>query len=189
MATKKQMEKPSKKEELGGDSLRASLLKDDTFKKYRMIVKNLKEKMDLEELYEEVMRLHAGRTSRTLYGTTPGPEKIQNAALQDSSYRSRFTEIRVKVGKYADTLEIALDAVRIHLSTQYADSLPALKTKAERMGYFDGHLKVGLEFHRRMESLCKQVDLIIKDIDQNSYTIQHCIKVIELLYSRNNNKQ
>lgn len=189
MANKKDSEKKSNKASLGGDALKASLLEDNTFKKYRNIVKNIKENLDIDKLVEEVLVLHSGRTSRTLHGKQAGADAISTANLQDSSYRSRMAEIRVKIGLKADQLDIALDAARIHLSREYAGYVGDLKTKGERQGFFDIYLNNGITLHKRMKSVCDQIDLIIKDIDQTSHTIRHAIQILELVYSRNNNKQ
>jgi hypothetical protein len=189
MANKKELTKKKKKKELGGDVLKMSLLADDTYKKYKNIVKTIKDRIDIDEIDAEIMRLHSGRISRTLYGTTPGGDRIMSAALQDSSHRSRMAEIRVRITKQADLLNITLDATRIHLSKAFADEMSDIRTKAERMGYFDTHLTIGIILHAKLDSLITRIDTLIKDIDQTSYTIQHAVKILELVYHHSGSKQ
>jgi hypothetical protein len=187
MANKKDSKR--KKEELGGEHLKMSLLKDDTYKKYLKIVKTIRDKIDLEDLDDEMTRLHSGRISRTLYGTTPGGDKIMKAALQDSSVRSRLAEIRVRVTKQADLLDITLKATRIHLANSFRDEVDDLRTKGERGAFFDGHLQKGVSLLARMNSFTSRVDTIVKDIDQTGFSLKHAVDILELIYSRNNDKK
>lgn len=186
MANKKDLKK--KKQEIGGDKLKMSLLKDDTFKRYRQIVKTIKDKIDLEELEDEMMRLHSGRISRTLYGTTPSGDKLQSASLQDSSNRSRLAEIQVRVTKQADILHIAMDATRIYLAGEFRDYVDDLKTKGERTAFFDGYLKNGVVLLAKMRSFSNRIDIIVKDIDQTGFSLKRSVDILELIYSRGNDK-
>jgi hypothetical protein len=177
--------KKVKREPLGGDAMKAMLLKNNTFNKYRRIVRAIKEKIDLEELEAEMRRLYSGRQSRALFGTHPGPEKLMNASLQDASFRTRMVEIRLELSKQADILDIAIDAVRSYLRKEYEDDMPDIKTKGERVTYFDQYLRRGLELKASMDSLIKRLDHAIKDIDQMGFTFKHLSEMLALIYSKN----
>lgn len=187
MANKKEHSKTKKA--LGGDRLKQYLLEDDTYKKYRNIIKSIKDKIDIEDTDAEVNRLHSGRISRTLYGTTPGGDQIMKAALQDSSHRSRLAEIKVRIIKQADLLDITLDATRIYLSRQFADEMPDIRTKAERISYFDHYLNAGVVLLAKLKSLMDRIDVILKDVDQTGFSLKHCVDILELVYHHSGSKQ
>jgi len=188
MANKKDLLR-KKKAELGGDALKQSLLRDDTYKKYRNIVKTIKDKIDIEDIDSEIDRLHNGRLSRTLYGTTPGGNDIMKAALQDASHRSRMAQIRVRVTKQADLLDITLDATRIYLARHYAEEIADIRTKGERDGYFNTYLAAGVTLYAKLRSLLDRIDTYLKDIDQTGFSLKHCIDILELIYHQSSSKQ
>lgn len=180
--------KKARKEQLGGDALRQSLKGDDTFLKYRRILKSIKSSLDVEKTYEEIKALHQGRISRNLYGTTPGADKITNAVLQDVRCRSRLAELALGTSRYHDMLDIAIDETRKYLVSKYGDEAPELRTKAERQAYFDVYLSSGLALKAQLSSLLDNIDRLIKDIDQTSFSFKHIIDCLELVYSKNNDK-
>lgn len=184
MAKKKEGRK-----QIGGDEFRRTLKGDDTYLKYRRILKNINEKMDLETFYTEITTLHAGRVMRNLYGTTPGASKISDAVLQDVRCRSRLVELVLKSTRYHDILDLTLDETRKYLSTKYADEAPALRTKQERQSYFDVYLTKGISTLANLKSLAESANLVIKDIDQCSHATRHLIECLELVLDRNNDKQ
>jgi sRNA-binding regulator protein Hfq len=186
------LERKSKKSDrdVGGADLFKSLLRaDDTFAQFKSIVKGIKSKIDIEEISDEAVRLHSGRRSRNLYGTTPGPEKIIEAALQDSSYRSRMVEIRVKLVRYRDRLDVAIDATRQYLALNYPDMVKGLRTKAERGSVFDTYLRNGVRLHEELKSVISQLDDLVKDIDQTAYVYKTAVECLELLLHRNNDRK
>lgn len=177
------------KDSLGGDALRRKLREDDTYLKYRRILKNIKEKMDSDKFYDEVDALHSGRSMRNLYGTTPGAEKISNAVLQDVRCRSRLVELILKATRHHDLLDIVLSETRKYLATKFVDDVVSLKTKAERMTYFDIYLSAGLETKANLMSMVEAANLIVKDIDQCSFATRHLVECLSLVMSHNNDRQ
>lgn len=189
LAAKESKLKKPRKEELGGKDLFKKILRsDDAFLQFRALIKSIEVKLDTEEIMAEAGRLHSGRLSRTLHGTTPGPEKLLTATLQDSSYRSRMVEVRVKLVRHRDRLDIALQATRQYLAMQYREQVSDLKTKGERESYFDAYLKRGLNLKEELKSTIAQLDDLVKDIDQTAYTYKNAIECLELLLSRNNDR-
>lgn len=177
------------RESLGGDALRASLRADDAYKKYKRILASLEEKVDFDTVNKEIDNIHAGRTMRNLYGTTPGAEKISNAVLLDVRSRSRLVEIALKATRRHDTLDVVLDETRRYLIATYSEEAPRLSTKQERQTYFDQYLTRGLKLLASLKSITESANYIIKDIDQCSHSTRHLIDCLELLLSRNNDKQ
>ena len=111
------------------------------------------------------------------------------AALQDSSHRSRMAEIRVRISKQADILDITLDATRIYLAKQFADEMYDIKTKGERGEFFNPYLTSGLTLHAKLVSLMSRIDVLLKDIDQSGFSLKHCVDILELIYHASASKQ
>lgn len=171
------------------DDITDSIRESEYFKRYRKIYKRLHENVDLEKIEREISTLHSGRISRSLVGTSPGPDKIIEANLQDSSYRSRLVELRVEISRSIVLMETTIDSLKLKLSSEHSESLRHLRTKGERLSFIDSFLVSGLMFIQKMESLQDNLDVVIKDIDQTAYTYKNAIQVLELVYSRNNDRK
>jgi hypothetical protein len=176
---KKELE--SKKKKIGGGALFRKLANDDAFKKYRRIVKAIKENYDLEAIMEEAHTLHSGRSSRNLKGTNPGGQKIADAALLDGSYRSRMSQLLVKLFRQRDLLEISIQAAKAHIVKDYGDSMPTYRTKAERSNALDIYVASGVTMLSNIESVIRCLELLIKDIDQMSFTLRLSYQCVEIV--------
>lgn len=164
------------------------LKEDAKFKQYRRIVKEIERSVDIEKLTTEVNRLHSGRKSRNLHGKTPSGESLMEASLQDSSNRSRMAEIRVETYRQQSMLEEAISAIKRHLMNEYRESFSGLRTKGERVAYVEQFLNRGLLLNSKLENFMERIDFLIKDIDQTGFSLRNAINVLEIVYSRNNNK-
>ena len=167
-----------------------SILKsDDNYRRFRRIVKSLSEQVNVEKLHSEILRLHAGRKSRTLYLKRPSVDTVNEANLQDSSYRSRLAEIYVEVDYNLGLLNEAIDKIRKHFIHEFKDSMEGLRTKGERMSFADKYISSGLALMHQLKRLLATTDVIIKDIDQTGYSFKNTIKSMEILYSHKNDKK
>ena len=99
-----------------------------------------------------------------------------------------MVEIRVKLVRHRDRLDVAIDATRQYLALNYPDMVKGLRTKAERGSVFDTYLKSGVRLHEELKSLITQLDDFVKDIDQTAYTYKTSVECLELLLSRNNDR-
>lgn len=185
MASKKDKEK--KRKQLGGEELKAALLKDDAFKKYRRMVKSISEKLDIEALSEEADNLHEGRPSRNLKGTNPGGQKISDAALHDGSNRSRLARIYTKLLAKRDLLDIAVAAAKMHVLRNYRDylDLSEYRTKQERSEVVNVYVSRGLTLIANINSLLSRLDVYIKDIDQMHFQLKLSYNALALLHDKN----
>lgn len=177
-----------KKEQLGGDALRRKLREDDTFLKYRRILKNILTKMDEESFYQEIQTMHAGRSIRNLYGTTPSSDKLNNAVAQDVRCRSRLVEMILKATRHHDMLDIVLDETRKYLAAKYSEEVSDLRTKGERQTYFDTYLTSGITTKRHLTSMIEAANMVVKDIDQANFSTNHLTKILELVLAKNNDR-
>lgn len=174
--------KKTKEDQLDPEDMKSAVKADDKYKRFRRIVKNVGEQINVEKLHAEILRLHAGRKSRTLYLKRPGADAVDEANLQDSAYRSRIAEIYVEVDYHLGLLQEALESIRKHLMNEFRENLEGLKTKGERLTFADQYLNSGLALIHKLKRLLKVADVIIKDIDQNSYSLKNTIKTMEILY-------
>ena len=183
MASKKESKRKTK--DIGGDVLKARLLQDDAFRKYKQILKSMKEKHDLEDLLNEATTMHNGRLSRTLKGTNPGPQKIADAALQDGSHRGRLSAMYATLIRQRDLLEIAVNAAKIHITAQYGEDIPGFRTKGERSAYLDHYVSGGVKFLANIDSILKVLETYIKDIDNMHFQLKLAFQTLSLVYDKN----
>jgi hypothetical protein len=158
---------------------------DDKFKQYRRIVKTIKESIDLDKLDTELRNLHAGRSSRRLYGKTPSADALINASLQDSSNRSRMAEIRVEVTRQLGILEVATSTIKKHILNEFREHTVGLRTKGERVAFADQYLVRGLQFQDQLSNFTTRADFLIKDIDQTGFALRNALQCLELIYQKN----
>ena len=181
--------KVKEEQQLDPNEIRDAIKSNDKFKSFRRIVKNIAEQVNIDKLHAEILRLHSGRKSRTLYLKRPGVDEVNDANLQDSSYRSRIAEIYVEVDYHLGMLEEALDAIRKHLMNEFRDNLESLKTKGERMAFADQYLTRGVSLAHKLKRLLRTADVILKDIDQQGFSFKNTIKTLEIHYSHRNDKK
>lgn len=163
--------------------LKEKLKEDDRFRRYKRIVKGMKEGIDIEKMDSEIMRLHTGRLSRQMYGKNPSVDTLLKASLQESSVRSRMAEIRVELSKNLSLLEKAVKEVRKYLMSEYREYVTNFRTKGERIDFFDSQLNSGISMISQIEGLVSRIDFLIKDIDQTSYSLTRTRECLELLYA------
>jgi hypothetical protein len=184
-----EMPKHKKNETMDPDDLRDSVKADEHYRRFRRIVKNIAQEINIEKLHAELLRLHSGRKSRTLFVKRPSVDTVQEAGLQDSAYRSRMAEIYVEVDYHLGMLAEAVDKIRKHFIHEYRDNMEGLKTKGERLSYADQYIQSGLSLMHKLKRLLSTADVFIKDIDQTGYSFKNTIKTLEILYSHKNDKK
>jgi hypothetical protein len=170
-------------------SFKETLKTDERYKSYRRIVKNVQQSINIEKLRAELLRLHAGRKSRTLFLSRPGVDTVNEANLQDSAYRSRMAEIYVETEYQLGLLDEAIDKIRKHILHEYHDSVEGLRTKGERVSFADQYITGGLALKHALKRLISTADVLIKDIDQTGYSFKNTLKSLEILYSHKNDKK
>ena len=196
MKTKTKIKKSKRKSEdleLDDEELNSrikSKLKEyKVFKQYRNLVAHIASTINLDEIDSEAKRLHSGRKSRALTGTSPGPNALTDASLQDSANRSRLTQIRVDLTKQEALLSAAIDAIRTHVSITYRNDLPEIGTKGERAAYLNQFLRKGVNLRVQLAVLMSIIDFYIKDIDQTGFALKNAVHILELVYSKNNDRK
>jgi hypothetical protein len=75
----------------------SDIKEDPNYKKFRLVVKGVREKLKIERDQAEAMGLMANRTSRSLHGRKQfSPKSLLEATSNDLSARARLVEIRVR---------------------------------------------------------------------------------------------
>lgn len=177
MATRK---KPV--ENVSVSDIAPELREDSKFKKYRRILDQIREKVNLEKGMDEAIMLHNSRKSRSLYGRKNySPQYIMDAAGIDLGTRSRFVELRANVDIQESLLTEAIDSMKRHIKTEYYDSVSSYRNADEKRAFVEGCLSAGIQFQNEMQTFVNVLDNLIKDIDQSSHQIKHITDMLKLL--------
>jgi hypothetical protein len=169
-----------------------SLLKEiranENYKRFLAIVETCQQRIDVDRSKNEALALHAGRLSRNLHGEKRySPKHIIDANMQDMANRARMVEIRVKNDIQLSTLRSAIQAMRRHISTEYAEELREFSTAPQRSAFVDRVLKASVQLLEEGEALIELLDTLIKDIDQTSHTMRHIIEALKLVSEKGRN--
>lgn len=163
-------------------SLIKQIKSDPNFTKFNRIFEGIKKQVNIETSLNEALSLHASRTSRDITGEKRyNPKIIIDASLKDLSYRARLVEIRVKNDLQLSILKEAIDAMKRHVQTEYAEDLREFSTADQRRAFADRVVKSAKEFLAEGESFMDILDTLIRDIDQAGFTIKHIIECMKLL--------
>lgn len=160
-----------------------SVVRDDiVYVKFKKILEVTMTKVNIEADTSEALALHASRTSRRLNGEDRySAKKLIDANLKDLACRARLVELRVKNDKKLRYLTEACEAMRRHITTEYADDLLDYKTVAERKAFIDRILKSANAFLSEGEAMLTMLDTLIKDLDQCGYSLKNVIECLKLL--------
>lgn len=153
------------------------------YRKFRKIVIEVQERLNIDKDRTEALSLHAGRTSRKLFGDRRySPKHLLDASLNDMSSRSRLVELRVKTTNQIDVLHEACKAMRYSMSTNFTEEIKArFKTVGERNAFFDTMIASALEIESEGSAQIKLLDDLIQDVDRASYHLKGVIECLGLL--------
>lgn len=161
----------------------SDIKEDPNYKKFRLVVKGVREKLKIERDQAEAMGLMANRTSRSLHGRKQfSPKSLLEATSNDLSARARLVEIRVRATVNLDLLQEACDALRNHIYTEYAQELKQFGSSAEqRKALVERVQGTARTLMTEVKALVDVLDQIVKDIDSASHHLRHMIDVLKLL--------
>lgn len=164
-------------------SLKQDIRESDDFKKFRKIVKGVQSRLHVEQDQEEALALHAGRTSRKLYGDKRySPKALLDANMNDMAARSRLVEIRVRCSHQIDVLHDACKAMKASMLTNFsADIKKRFSTVGDRTAFMETMIATALEIENEGQALIKLLDTLIQDIDKCSYHLRNVMDALQLL--------
>ena len=165
--------------------LQLKLKRDETYLRYRSILRTVQETMNLEKIGKEASYLHRNRKSRGLYELRVSPIKLQNALLQDMSNRSRLTELKALLLNQQELIKEAISLGKRHVRTTYADIISQFGTTKEAQNLVvDKVFSRGISTLSQIDSSIDILDLYIKDIDSCGYALKNTIETLKMLLDR-----
>jgi hypothetical protein len=164
------------------ESFLNDLKEDPKFKKFRLILKNTRERMKIERDRNEALGLMANRTSRAMHGRKQfSPKALMEATANDLSARARLVEIRVRATIHMDLLEDACDALRNHVYTEYHEEVRKYGSAEQRKALIERVQGTARTFIVEGQALIDMLDQIIKDIDAASFHLRNMMETMKLL--------
>lgn len=166
--------------------IKQDIRESSDFKKFRKIVTQVESRLNVEKDYEEASALHAGRTTRKLYGDKRyAPKSIIDASSNDMAARSRLVEIRVRCSRQIDVLHDACKAMKHSMLTNFSTEInKRFTTVGARTAFAETMIARALEIQHEGQSLIKVLDSLIEDIDKSGYHLSNLTDVLKLLDSR-----
>lgn len=160
----------------------ADIREESEYRKFKKILAKTKERLNIDKDRTEALSMHAGRTSRRLYGTKQySPKALIDASLNDLSVRSRLVEVRVQCSIHIDLLHDAIKAIKHYITTQYHTELAKFKTVGQRNALIDRVVNEALKAEGEGQALIKLLDDLINDIDKASFQLRNMIEGLKLL--------
>lgn len=164
---------------MGIESLKKQLLDDDTFLKYRSIRQTASAQLPYESLCDELERIQQSRAVRTAVHNLR-PNQLLEVSLDEVNHRARLTEILVKAKRNRAMIQPVVDGVWNYIASTYVDELKTFKTSADRQSAISTVLNAGYTLISELDSLIEQCELVIKEIDQSSFSLSRVATLMEL---------
>ena len=137
-------------------------------------------------LQKELLDMHAGRQSRTLFSSKAflKATKISAAALQDSAFRSRAVEILITARVHTNLLNRYIDRLTDYLKSTYATELKEFPTINQRDSAVRSALEPMYEQSVAADNVIEVAELIIADIDQASWGMSKALSALDVLVNK-----
>ena len=165
--------------------LRELIKKDETFKRYRNILKTVQGSLNIEKHLKEASWLHRGRKSRLLFEMRVSPQKLQEAILIDMSNRSRLVELKTLLLNEQELLSTAISLGKKHIRATYAVVLKEYgATKESHMLVVDKVFSAGIQVLNEIDKGVDVLDLLVKDIDQASFGMRNVTETLKMVLER-----
>lgn len=163
-------------------SIILEIREDPQYQVFTKVFMTTKKAVDVESLSNEILGLHAGRTSRALYGERKfSPKALLEADSIDLSARSRLVEIRVKADLKFGSLREAIAAMRKYILTTYADDLKEFAGVNAKKAVADRVMKSAMKYMSEGDTLIKSIDHLVKDLDAAGHSLHRQGVLVSLL--------
>lgn len=170
--------------------IKSDIRESSDYKKFRKIVVQIESRLNIDKDFEEAQSLHAGRTSRQLFGDKRySPKSLLDASSNDMGSRSRLVEIRVRCSRQIDILHDACKAMKQSMLTNFSAEIGAkFKTVGDRLAFVETMMANALEVERSGQAFLKVLDTLIEDIDKSGYHLSNMTDILKLLDSSKGGK-
>lgn len=167
--------------------LRNLLKEDDTWKRYRNVVRN-SWPVEFDGFEQEIMDIQKARPIRVLGATNGRPtgKKLVEAVMADQAYRSRAVEITMMIYRVQSHLEMVRNLAKKHIAATYSSELTAMGLRGVReRDTLVGSLFVQAdELIGRYQMLMDLADWVINDVDAGGFATQKAVKALEVATKR-----
>ena len=142
-------------------------------------------RVNVDNIYRECKLLNASRSAKNLADEVPSAPKLYDAIAKESATRSRLTSIRCALFPEMSLLKSAIRKIESHLRVAYAQDIKKYgSTVEERNQVVRRILHKGHYLLDSIESAIAVVDMILKDLDQNSYYTSNLTQVLGFMLDR-----
>lgn len=156
---------------------------DPEYATFKRISQEAYERISYSKTLTQVRDLHASRLIRNIYGTKAyRADKLMDANSQEMSVRSHLVTISIEIMIAKEAMKAAIEAITEHLRSEYhARYLSKLRNNEMRDAYINSVLKTPLGRYNELRQLVTMVELVIVDIDKNSFRLSDALKCLELM--------
>jgi len=144
--------------------------------------------IDITQVIRELESLHSTRKFRSYEVkevVSSMQKKLMEATVENSSFRSRCVELKMRCFKVSRLLEEHLGIMRDYLATKYADVLRnEFNTIKDRNAAVNTVLTDFTRLQHKLETAIKLADMVINDMDQAYWSIQLVERTMELNLAR-----
>lgn len=166
-------------------AVKEALKQDAEWKRYRAIRSGIEESFPLESLNEELTRIQRGRKVRSVSFKGVSAQRLLDMSMDEVQHRARLTEILIQAKRESNILSALLDGMNSYVLGEYAEDLrEGFKTQQDRRSAVDRLLSKGYSTLYGIQGVAETTELLIKDIDQSSFTLTRVANLIELTTRR-----
>ncbi len=158
---------------------RAAVLEDSRYKRYLGLYETATHSINVPALTSELKTIAKIRVEALK--KKMAPRRLLDLSMEEVSHRARITEILVSVKSTKSTLSDVGTQVWIFCAAEYSSHLSDIRTKADRDAAVSSCFRKGDELIAKLESLVDMCSDLLKDIDQNSFSLNRVSGMYEIL--------
>jgi peptide methionine sulfoxide reductase MsrA len=162
---------------------KVEISEDPDYITFRQLAQDAADRVNPTKTSERIKDLHASRLIRTVYGDKAyRADKLMDANAQEMSIRAHLVTTQIEVMIAKEALKSAIEAVSEHIRSEYHSRyLSKLRNNEMRDAYINTVLKTPLRRYSELRQLATMIELVIGDIDKNSFRLSDSLKCLELM--------
>lgn len=167
-------------------ALRLAIKKDDKWARFQAVYKTAY-RPEFDKYIDEIQQLHRTRSIRVLGAqAAPSGKKVADAAMRDQSTRSRCVEICMDVTRSRNHLAITMNTVQSYLGAEYSQLLSdnGVRAVTEKRSIVESLFGAAQRRLQELDSITEIADMVIKDVDQASFSIKHTVEALTVATQR-----
>lgn len=163
--------------------LRSKIRKDVKYKKFEQIIEMNVERLNVNNLLDEIGDIAEIRTKTALVfnQSSDSIKQIIDQNLKAQAYRSRLSEICVQCNRISSLVNLACEKIKDYINVTYSKEISSIgRTKEERGTVISSLMHTALEFISGLNSVIEMAEIIIADIDKQHYSLKLTIDALNL---------